>query len=386
MTKKEFYESLMKMPMAIHEIFKDYYGEDRVDFNDSGFWGYLEDIIGLPLLEVKPKAASYVNDHPPYILVYWPEVTVKNENNKSVNIKQLYARIRLKENGQAVDGRGFYFTRAEYTVNEINSDYLHSHVQHIPKPKEFAMCCLGDGPIRNTVRCLHLPTNTKEQYLDLWRLLCRELDVYVTVESLRGGAYHKLEEIKGSRLSPYLLDRCPSDYPLFKPYVRSDGNITEQTKILEGFCKYAIRNFPLRFNFGGYYGIGEDDNDSVIELSNLFIRFANERMIPYDKLKKWKMLIEGQMDKGRLCIIGNPYNRDSLFDHAGETVLVFKGKDIPLVINNSNRENHKLYLIAPTYSKIIITRILTILNYECSKGKQTETRAIDENEEVKILL
>ena len=84
--------------------------------------------------------------------------------------------------------------------------------------------------------------------------------------------------------------------------------------------------------------------------------------------------------------MGNLRNRNSLLNHAGETVLVFKGRNIPLVINEINGENHRLYLITPLYMKIIITRILIILNYECSKGKQTETRANDGNEEVKIFL
>ena len=386
MTKREFYEFFIKVPMAIHEIFKEYYGEDRVDFNDAGLREHINGIIGLPLSEAKANAASYMVNNPPYVLVYWPEVTVKNENDKSVNIKQLYARIRLTQSGMSVDERGFGLSRAEYTTAEINSDYLHSHAQHIPRLKEFTICCLGDGPIKNTIRCLHLPTNTEEQTLDLWRLFCRELDVYVKVESLSGGPYHKLEEIWSSDLFPYTFDRYSSEYPIFMTHVQSDGNITEQTRLLENFCKYAIRNFSPRFNFDGCYGIGEDDNELVIELSNLFIRFTNEQRIPYERLKAWNMIAEGQLNEGRLCTMGNLINRNSLLNHAGETVLVFKGRNIPLVINEINGENHRLYLITPLYMKIIITRILTILNYECSKGKQTETRDNDGNEEVKIFL
>ena len=95
MTKKEFYEFFMKMPMAIHEIFKAYSGEDRVDFNDAGLKGHIDNIIGLPLSEAKASASSYMVNNPPYVLVYWPEVTVKNENDKSVNIKQKPVNIRI---------------------------------------------------------------------------------------------------------------------------------------------------------------------------------------------------------------------------------------------------------------------------------------------------
>lgn len=383
MTKKEFYDFFIQKPLVVYEIFKEYYDEDRVDFNDNGLKEYVDSIIGLPLSEAKERAAAHMNNFVPYILVYWPEVEVSNENGRSVKIKKLYAKVPIKQNGQIQEERGFRLARAEYTRAEVNSNYLHSHANSIPDVGGFSQVCLGDGPIRNTIRCLYMPPTSDEIQLDLWRLFCRELDVYVTVESLGGGPYHHLEDIRETSSYKYELTRSMREYPMF--YDKIPDHVNEATAIIEGFCKYAIQHFKPDWNYGGYYRIGEDDTSIVIELSNMFITYANEHRMDYARLKESGILMEGKMKDGELNLLNSSNERrGSLFSKVGQTVLTFKGNNIPLVITETGDDSNRMILINPNLTKILLTRIITTLNYEHTTSKGAE--ANDGNGQVKIFL
>lgn len=150
-----------KTPLQkVVDLFIDYYGEDRIDLQN--------------------------ND----IIIYYPSVIITNEHNKSHEIKELYTKVKVHNNG-SLNGT-FSFVRAEFTLEEWNSDYLHSHVSGINKslPSNFKSSCLGSGPIRNT--CLSLNDSFDE---DIWKLFIFELDRYIQTESLEGGPYRRLENI-----------------------------------------------------------------------------------------------------------------------------------------------------------------------------------------------
>ena len=134
-----------------------------------------------------------------------------NENDKSIIIQDLYAKIELDAKGNIpTEDRGFTLNRATYPMEQWVCGYMHSHISNIPKGNltSFQSPCLGTGPINNTV--LELKNNCDSTE---WMLFCQELSMYVTVESLRGGPYIRMETIGSKRQS--------SDYTDFKLTSRS---------------------------------------------------------------------------------------------------------------------------------------------------------------------
>lgn len=134
-------------------LFKEYFGEDKVDIQ---------------------------NDK---IIVWWPEVIVSNEYNKSCVIKDLYALVRICNDG-TLSG-SFRLNRSSYSYDQWKTKYCHSHVQRIYRSEDnltyWREPCLGSGPIRQTISSLQLDFDE-----DVWRLFIFELDQYVRHESIEG--------------------------------------------------------------------------------------------------------------------------------------------------------------------------------------------------------
>ena len=109
----------------IKTIFEDYFGEDKVDLQDS------DDV------DVKN------------ILVHFPSVIVTNENHKSEVIYDLFAKIQVHTSGR-IEGK-FKLARTTYTKQQALSGYTHSHVPRSTLLGDFAKPCLGSGPLNNTI-------------------------------------------------------------------------------------------------------------------------------------------------------------------------------------------------------------------------------------------
>ena len=219
------------------DILKYYYGEDRVD------------------------------DQREYIFIYWPEVTITNEHDRSVVIKELYAKINVNSNG-TLEGT-FSLNRAEYSCTEWFNDYMHSHVNHISKrnPSQFSSSCLGYGPIRDTMT--YLNANFDEEF---WTMFALELDKYVHTESLDGGPYHKLEQMNRlpeTRINEYVINLTVTQW--YSRFVE-DNTLIE---ILNEFIPYAIVRRPFEFSFNDRYYIADSNYNIIIKLSNLFIEWFN---------------------------------------------------------------------------------------------------------------
>ena len=187
------YNNLMEKPNMLFDIFKDFYGEEFVDMQ-----GYLsleqyisevtsntsEDYIllsSIPLLSDRFLSI--------FILVRFPEVRVTNENDKFIDIWELYAKVLFDWKGKF---REFTLNRSEYNLFQLAHNYMHSHISGIPlnNPTTFQHPCLGSGPIRATI------ANLADNFDELrWQLFCLELSKYVQVESLSGGPYHILENL-----------------------------------------------------------------------------------------------------------------------------------------------------------------------------------------------
>ena len=220
----------------LHSILIDYFGDANVDFKENN-----------------------------EILIYFPKVTVTNENDKSIEITKLFVKVVVDEDCSLVGT--FTMNRSEFTEDQFRSDYLHSHICGIPArdgdASRFSAPCLGTGPIRQT--CATLNDGFSEEF---WNLFCRELSLYVTRESLEGVPYRHLEHvgIKNGKWSKMDLEPNFCSTHFFE-----DSVITQ-------FIRGILKDMPFRFNYvNGSYGVAMSPFEWHIAISNKFIEWYNSR-------------------------------------------------------------------------------------------------------------
>ncbi len=123
----------------VYEVFQNYFGEGFVDLQglpDDDTIAESFAVAEIPMREdgsgyeadgrtFNGVARSYAGIHP-FILVYWPTVKVTNENDRSILIYDLYAKITLDAKGMIpVEYRGFTLNRSTYTLEQWVCDYMH---------------------------------------------------------------------------------------------------------------------------------------------------------------------------------------------------------------------------------------------------------------------
>lgn len=381
------------------DVFNDFFGEDRVDIQGRKSLEEFKDIVKeefiydstinyrrseyfnnkvLELPEpVAVKIIKHVLDHEKtqislmnhiysdiFILVHFPKVRITNEHDRYVDITHLYAKIPLTYYGQ-LDGGNFMLNRSEYPISHMLSNYLHSHVSTIPKDNftQFMSPCLGQGPIRNTLGVLR---NRYDE--DLWRLFCLELSKYVTVESLSGGPYHKLENIGFFE-----------NYAEYTIHNRLPGNISERfNSLIIAFVKHFINCKKLKFNYvNGSYSVGMTTTEYIILVSNEFINWFNRQYNEGFNIYDYHdLLINNLLIKA--YIIDNKIREDSdsienTFEYIGRKVCTFKGKDVTINITGiSDEDRNKCTLLSPSLALYILKTILDIVNYKYGRASTTE--------------
>ena len=333
------------------DILNNYYGEDRVD------------------------------DQKNHILIYWPEVTVSNEHDRSVVIKELYAKIKVHDNG-TLEGT-FSLNRAEYSCTEWYNDYMHSHVNNINKnrPEKFSSSCLGWGPIRDTMT--YLNTHFDEEF---WTMFALELDKYVHNESLDGGPYHRMENMNRlpeTSISEYTINILST--PNYSAFIDK----RELNGILREFIPYVIEKRPFKFSFNDRYYIADSYYNIVIKLSNIFIEWFNsiqddsekEYIKQYMTLNKFlnKYKANGAILK-ELRV--ERHNYDIYRRVNGTSLWTFKSRQLHLNITDIP-ENDKpavilndpflSTLLKPELALYIVNKILNVINYQYGR---TETQNI----------
>lgn len=316
----------------IYDIFVDYYGDSKVDLQNNA------------------------------IIVYWPEVTVENEENDKVTIWDLFCNVQLGQENNAVVFKSMTFLRSTYNKVQWDSNYCHSHVSwynHNPI-SQWNICCLGKGPLRKTTERLKTVSTELE-----WKLYVWELDKYVHVESLKGGPYRKIRKI-GYELS-----------------ILSDGNknvwnckITNLQApvvlVLKPFMRYLLNNNIIKISYqDGVYKIGEDINELIITLSNTFISWYNslkEKPCSVEILNSYFL-----SDCSYTGVINYPdrvtnsYAHAKLSDKVGLKVLRFKGRDVFLKEKGVTSEPIKIKALKMQIIEIIVYTIVKFINVNYGK-------------------
>ena len=312
----------------LHSILIDYFGDANVDFKENN-----------------------------EILIYFPKVTVTNENDKSIEITKLFVKVVVDEDCSLVGT--FTMNRSEFTVDQFRSDYLHSHICGIPArngdASRFSAPCLGTGPIRQT--CATLNDEFSEEF---WNLFCRELSLYVTRESLTGVPYRHLEQvgIKNGKWTKMDLEPSFHSTPFF-----GDSVITQ-------FIRDILKDMPFRFNYvNGSYGVAMSPFEWHIAISNKFIEWYNSR----DKEFRERVNYRDYMTEVKIegftiyCQIDSSSRNDlDLSEFIGKRVCTFKGEEVSLSITGINQhfEDENITLVLnPEICQHILAYILKIVNF-----------------------
>ena len=325
----------------------------------------LEDVVK----EVVTEPTAFIDNlilrnNPAYLYIRFPKVTVTNEDDKSVDIDELYVLVPINGNGTLK--RNFSMVRSSYPIIQWLSGYSHSHLPSISinRTPHFAYPCLGDGPIGPT------QDNLKDEYnIDMWGLFAFELEKYVTQESLLGVPYIKLESIGRS-----------SEATEIKLYYRdalgfSCDNI-DFNDFLKSYCSHTNLNVSYK---EGQYSLGITDVNFVISLSDYFIKWYNNKVaegVYYTTLINLisdnilnKVIIDGNKVYSNAVI----QDIDSIQSLEGTHLtmssdsikdFIFKGKPVKLHIDGNLNIKSKNYtlLLNTNICSYMLTKILEIIN------------------------
>lgn len=131
------------------------------------------------------------------ILVRFRDFDVKNEREESTPVEEMFTVSHLNYNGTLNDRMQWSRTKASRL--HYGAGYRHSHLnsssESYTEYPAFTKPCLGNGPIVMTTSALK-----SENRGCLWALYWCEMDQCIRVESLEGGPYIRMADIKSRRL------------------------------------------------------------------------------------------------------------------------------------------------------------------------------------------
>lgn len=336
---------------GVYEVFMNFFGEQYVDIQKDVMYPY------------------YI------IYVWWPHVTVTNEFNKSVSIQDLYAKIKINLEGLIpYEFPGFLLNRATYSKEQFLSDYMHSHIRGIPKDNfsYFETPCLGQGPIRSTINTLKTDYDIAE-----WMLFCQELSMYVTVESISGGPWRRMENIGSYTIAYGYIDYDFSSdftYPLFFT-----------VSMRKEFIKYYLANGHLSLSFrNGQFICGMPFYEYIIDLSNTFIDYCNETLYTKDYIQLLfnnSILLHLLVSNGKFYAISNDRQNQDLNRYRNKLVLTFKDKKIfTTITESSNNEYFPATIINNKIAMNILKNILKVINFRYKNEHNNNNRIQDSSQ------
>lgn len=271
------YKDCLERIQAVYSIFITNFGEDRVD---------LQSVVSEANFSVNMSCAAH-------IIVHWPQVEIRNENDHSHLIRDLYSKVEITPYGHLLDNPRF--KRTTFTMIEVERRYMHSHMPSMSASGLSFWCnsCLGTGPIRDTITSLRIDFDESK-----WLLFCIQLDQYVHIESLTGGPYMRF-----SRIGPNI--KCTkvsmTNWPIISNSFTRYASVELTMLTRKHFVYYLCKNFAslgLKISFNGTSFVwGEDFKETMIHLSNIFINWFNnvtDAIEPDYKGQCYQNLIDSQ--------------------------------------------------------------------------------------------
>lgn len=372
-TLETLHKAVFSKVYDVYEIFKSFFGEDYVDLQFPSYYrrrylipsGISE--AELETTDIDQERFNAIVESIrihciPNILVWWPEVTVSNENGRSIQIYDLYASIQVDCDGNIpVDSYGFQLVRSTFTEDQYNSGYMHSHTPRVSGLPHFEHPCLGRGPIRRTISAL------KGTFDEVnWMMFCSELALYVTVESIAGGPYIFMKDV-GTYTIPLILN-------ISEKYDR--GKIKKYYDDILDFARYYLTHNSLKLGFAeDSFQINIPAYELVMDMSNRFITWVNENKTAEDASAYYrdKIILRAAVKERKFFIARNSRNTNT--EYIGEKILTFKNQDIVLKIIESTHDNSLSTILSQDIVNFIIQNIINILDYHYGYEDRESTPA-----------
>lgn len=376
-TLREKYDRVVSRVNRVYEIFQGYFGEDRVDLQGVKTFEQTSTSFGTRDASDR-ELQSFIFSSSPYLLVFFPEVTIANENERSVDIKELWAKIKILADGRLHSA--FELNRSNYELEHLKSDYMHSHINGVnwSDPTAFMSPCLGDGPIRRTISSLC--TQYDE---DLWLLFCCELALYAGTESLSGGPWRRLEQIGAGNSG----GRTPSEQNNTMTPIKHSFRFSSSL-LMKDFVKYFLEKKVLKFCFiNGAYYLGMSQYDFRILVSNHFIEWMNRQDNPWRIRTSYARLVSNGI-LGKYILKDNKIYlpRSSSFGRfsseeemrarfEGKRVLTFKGRTYNITINQQSNDPalNTTILVCKEMCESLLSLILRTVNFNYGITSNTNT-------------
>ena len=378
MSALELYNREMENYLKVNQIFEEFFGEDKVDMQDYPTYDSISEVITERTIKrLIPPVVS--------ILVHFPHVTVTNEHDKSTEIDDLFAKVRVLKDGTLAEK--FSLNRSSYSYLHISNGYMHSHIHIIPFGDfgAFQTPCTGSGPINHTMGSLFASFDE-----DLWRLFCLELDKFVRVESLTGVPYHRLENL--SLRTTFNYDSIV--YPL-----RTRLNLPNEDRyglMFAKFTKYLVDKNILKFRYTGKsYSIGTSAIETIILISNCFIEWYNREFAKNREhytlgtLSRDHILLSCKYT-GTDLLVPSSYGRriTDYSNYVGSLVCTFKGREMRLQIDGipqNPNESNTIIVLNRDIIESILTRILNIINLRYGNTECSDESAARNVQTVRII-
>lgn len=375
-----WYNQTVEKPNIIYNIFCDVFGEDMVDIvGITPLEKVVLNFSGSRTADVTYSELFIYLGNSFHILVHFPHTIIENENGGRVEANHLWAKVPLLLQSSVPElsdpsqleclfQSTFQLTRSEYTMSHLRADYMHSHCPGVPWGHEVWMkCCLGTGPIKNTIASLCTAYDE-----DLWNLFCFELAAYVKTESLLGGPYRKLNAISSSQIQ--ISYEANFNMLVHRTHYSMD---VREAKMMADFTEYFIDNYELPITVqNNTYTPGASYFDLCMLFSKAFITWFNDHRNPWntvfstEQLTAKNILMQVKVDENKIYKISRSGRRGLYTDNEimlkmrGKRLFRFKGQDIVVnIVSEEGEDNHLCYILDCSVLGYIITNILRFVNY-----------------------
>ena len=369
----------------ICDYFKLYYGDEFVCIEKGVLSDEIIKVIENRISEYSSSELQTMNiiyeglkDSIHHIIkIKWSSLDITNENGNSTNINDLFCIINILFTGQLVDIK---FVKSTYSFIQFMKGYVHSHLPRISTYryrndsyynemiddfKTYRNFCYGNGPIRNTISKLtSYFGNNIDSVVELYMLLCREIDVIVRIESLTGGPYIRMSEMTSS-----------SDRYVF--WIEA-GLSNEH---IDKFVKYILKNSDFKYVFNGQmYDITDSFSDFAIKITSEFFKFTEEYPDVFNDANEIQsMFTKVEQSNGCLYDIADDFNIvsiENLIDKLNRSnikIIDFNGREYCLKINKEiDTDKPVLKILKNSIISYIYQLIITIINSNTNGYKQPE--------------
>lgn len=243
-----------------------------------------------------------------YIIIHFPEAIISNSRKESVEMKDFFTRTNLYPNGSI--STTLCGTRSTFSIPEISSGYVHSHLHSIRWDKEepsklnkieYQQFCLGEGELIAFAQLYNgdRSSGSLESYLHM-------LNTVVSWESVEGGPFLLMQD---SVLKHMGVPNVNNDYHkevLYKirtRLVKEDCNIDwvfrdgkyyiVDNEKFEDFLLTAYKNVTLPTQISVY----KDEAGQYFtptSLSVIHFKTQNYYFVPF-RGQKFNLKIEGEV-------------------------------------------------------------------------------------------